>query len=70
MSNLQFGLAFVGLLIGLVLYSQWPGWATRNIENDLGWVTVGLLWFVGHVGLGAFVGGLLGTVLDKGKKDS
>jgi hypothetical protein len=58
--GLQWVLAFAGLLVGVLLFSQWPEWAARNIENPFGGFLVSGLWFIGHAGVGFFGGGWLG----------
>ncbi len=64
-SMLQWLLAFAGLIIALVLFSQWPTWASRNIDNGAGELAVNLFWFIGHAGLGFFGGGAIGTKIDE-----
>jgi len=58
-SGLQWVLAFAGLLLALVMFSQWPEWAARNIDGFIGGL-VTTLWFIGHAGTGFFGGGWLG----------
>ncbi len=59
---LTWALAATGLIIGVVLFSQWPNWAARNIQNNIGVRTVFLFWLIGHVGIGFFGGGLIGSL--------
>lgn len=69
-SWLQWLVAFIGLVLALIIFSQWPGWAARNIESEAGAVIVNLFWFAGHAGVGLFGGGWLGSLLENEDDDS
>ncbi|NCO10682.1 hypothetical protein GW930_02110 [Candidatus Saccharibacteria bacterium] len=68
-SFLQWLLAAVGLVLALILFSYWPGWAGRNIDQWFASGIVWMLWFVGHAGTGFFGGGWIGSYFNNNEDD-
>lgn len=64
-SGVQWVCAFIGLIIAIVLWTQWPEWPTRNMEEGGLRTFVNFVWFIAHAGAGFLTGGWIGSVIDR-----
>jgi len=64
-TGVQWLLALIGLLVGVMVWSFWPEWPGRNIGNSGVKTFVNFVWFIAHGCVGFFIGGFIGSVIDR-----
>ncbi len=56
--------ALIGFVIALAIWSNWPEFPGRNLNEGLLRNLVNFFWFVAHAAAGFFIGGRLGAFFD------
>ncbi|MBI1857335.1 hypothetical protein HY003_04160 [Candidatus Saccharibacteria bacterium] len=64
-SGVQWVGVALGVIIAIILWTQWPEWPTRNMNEGGLQIFVNFVWFIAHVGAGFFIGGWIGWVIDQ-----